>query len=68
MTQLQHVQKYLIKYPGYCDDCIGRALEIDRHRVNAICNNSDEIQREKNLCKGQCSSRLKFVNSLVKVK
>jgi len=49
---------------AYCDDCLGRFLEINRHEVRTITSSfglTTEFEKTSTICPGQCSTREKLV-------
>jgi hypothetical protein len=66
MTNPQKVFYFLKKkaWEGYCDDCLGNFLTINRHEVHAITSSlglTTEFTRTLAICPQQCSTREKLV-------
>lgn len=49
---------------GYCDDCLGKQTEINRHTVNTIASTlalfPKEFRRWETICPQRCSDRDKL--------
>jgi hypothetical protein len=50
---------------GFCDDCIGKKIAVDRHEVNIIASTlalfPDEFTRSLRVCQQACRKRVKLV-------
>ena len=67
MSNPQKVSDLLKRIPkGSCDDCLGRALGINRHQVHTITSSlalTAGFTRSKSVCPQNCTEREKFVTS-----
>jgi hypothetical protein len=54
---------------GFCDDCLGKKVGVDRHEVNTIASTlslfSNEFVRASTPCPLQCSTRDKLVTQAI---
>jgi hypothetical protein len=63
MTNPQKVYEFLSTHArqGFCDDCIGKEIGVDRHEVNLIASTlalfPDEFARPLLVCPQGCRSR-----------
>ena len=67
MTNPQKVYEFLNIHArqGFCDDCIGEEIGIDRHLVTIITSTlalfPDEFSRSSRVCPQGCRKRAKLV-------
>lgn len=71
MTNPEKVYDFLKKniHNGFCDDCLGKAVGVDRHEVNTIASTlalfPKEFTRASRNCPLECSSRDKLVTQAI---
>jgi hypothetical protein len=67
MTNPKKVYEFLNAHSrqGFCDDCIGKKIAVDRHEVNIIASTlalfPDEFSRSLRVCQQACRKRVKLV-------